>query len=130
MTEFTPFQILTERQATHLLHSYGRRFEERNIKPFAGDESEIYVSEQISGTDITVYIYEDEVHFNNRQVDVRFERPDYDSDEKMVEAFIDRLSEYLDRMNAESADVNPEPKTSSWIGELAKELWGWLFARR
>ncbi len=92
MTDLTPFQILCEAKATELLQSYGRQFEERKLEGV----SEVFISGRISGTDVTIYIYEDEVQLMNHRVDVRFENPDYDTDEEMVVAFLERLTRYLE----------------------------------
>ena len=131
MTQFTPFQILCERQAIELLQSYGRQLENRRVGQVLGFvEPYISICGRISGTEVTIYIYEEGVEFTNHHVDVRFESPDYGSDEKLVEAFIEQLSKYLDRKAAEDVGEILESEDTSWPGELARKLWGFFFARR
>ena len=125
MTELTPFQILCERKATELVQSYGRQLEDRRVGQVVGEvQPDIFVAGLISGTDVTIYIYEDGAEFTSDRVDVRFEKPDYDTAEKLVAAFIARLTQYLDMRAAQGSDDFDfmGSQDSYWLGDVVEKL--------
>lgn len=131
MVDLTSFQTLCERKVSELLRSYGRRLENRRVGQVRGFvEPFISVCGRISGTDVTIYIYEDGAEFTNHGFDVRFERPDYDTGEALIDAFIEHLSKYLDRKAAEEAGELQEPENPLWLGKVARMLRALLTLRR
>ena len=69
-------------------------FEDRRTGRIQGD-IEIYICGRISDTDLEVYIYDDEAEFFGGRVDCRFEAPDYDTGEELIEAFLKELASVL-----------------------------------
>ena len=88
MESLSKFQELCEYRLNELLSSNGKRLEDRKLD----GEKEIYITGKISGSDIQVWIYEDEALFYGGGLDCRFEKPDYDSGEDLIDAFISQLS--------------------------------------
>ena len=85
------FQINCESQLQAVLAQFDRTLENREV----GGESESYVTGRISGTEIQMYIYEDEAQFRGKGRDCRFEAPDFDNEEELIEALLAKISEIL-----------------------------------
>lgn len=45
----------------------------------------------MSNTNVDIYIYEDEAGVQGPDTDIRFEAPDYDSPNDLIEAFISKI---------------------------------------
>jgi len=91
MESLSKFQKLCERRLSELLSSSGKHLEGRKLE----GEQETYITGKISGSDIQVWIYEDEAMFDGGGLDCRFEAPDFDSGEDLIDAFISQLSSEL-----------------------------------
>ncbi len=89
MKKLTTFQIKCEDKAMELLSRHGIVLQNRNL----GGESEIYIHARLKDTEI--WIYEDEAMIYGNGKDIRFESPDYDTEDQLIEAFISGLKSVL-----------------------------------
>ena len=84
MKELTSFQKKCEADLNNALEDAGHRLEERTLDGI----NETYIRARISGTDNTIFIYEDEAGIQGPDKDLRFEVPDYTSQDKLIEDFV------------------------------------------
>ncbi len=89
MEKLTTFQTKCEDRAKEFLSQYGIALQNRNL----GGESEIYIHARLKDTEI--WIYEDEAMIYRDGKDIRFESPDYDTEDQLIEAFISGLKSVL-----------------------------------
>lgn len=89
MRNLTDFQIKCENTLIDILAVHNKKFTDRQL----GGKNTTYISGKISNTDLYIYIYEDEAEFGDDQkLDCRFERPDFDTTDGLLTAFIRELS--------------------------------------
>ena len=92
----TDFQTKCEASLQALLTEQGRRLDARSIM----GTTETYIRARISGTDLTVYVYEDEAQIHGSGVTRRFEAPDYESSEELLRAFVAEIDRLVMRQPA------------------------------
>ena len=85
------FQIKCENQLQNLLNNHQQEIIDRTIE----GENERYVKGRISGSNFWFFIYVDEAGIQGASLDLRFERPDYDSLEDLSEAFLSAVSKLI-----------------------------------
>lgn len=100
MSAPTKFQEKCEGELNSALKPLGRELLDRKFvvgssKVFAG-QVETFVTGKVSGTDIQVWIYNNEAQFAGNQLDKRFEAPDYSSEDKLIQAFVEEMKTQLD----------------------------------
>ena len=69
-------------------------FPELEKKEIAG-VNEKYIRAEVSDTDLTIFIYEDEAGIQGSDVDCRFEAPDYHSNNSLISAFVQKTMELI-----------------------------------
>jgi hypothetical protein len=70
------------------------------FKEIVGDTETYYLSEtEIGKHNVVMYIYVDEAEFKLDEKWYIFEKPDYDSENDLLNAFIDKLTECLSQLN-------------------------------
>ena len=88
------FQISCESALCAALAQHGSSLHDRVL----GGEKETYITARFAGTDLSVYIYDDEASILGQGVDRRFEVPDFDTPEQLQTAFIAGCLEVLTRL--------------------------------
>lgn len=82
------FQRQCEARLVALLAKEGAVLVDRAVQGV----SESYIVATISGTELHVWIYEDEAEVSGGEIDYRFERQDYDTQEALMKDFLDTVS--------------------------------------
>ena len=91
MKVLTAFQKLCLQELEHALSAMNRHLEARQL----GGTQETYLHARVSSSPLEVWIYEDEAMFSGPGIDQRFERPDYDSPEALISAFVQGLLKHI-----------------------------------
>lgn len=107
MPSLTEFQTICEHNLEELLATHGRKLERREV---IQGETQTYVTAQIGGTELHVWIYEDEAQFEGEGLDCRYEAPDYDSPGDLIEAFVTGVSAYLQGSDPYAVKNRPFPQ--------------------
>ena len=94
MSALTEFQISCEERLRDSLAKFGKKFEERHV---VEAQSQTYLWGRVSGTDMYVFIYEDEAQFGREPLDCRYEAPDFDDGDQLINAMIGDLGTALER---------------------------------
>jgi len=81
------FQLECRKRAAELLAQLGAQLEEER----KNGKRETYITARVSGTDLVLWIYDDETEISGPGVDDRFESPDYDTSEELISAFTEAL---------------------------------------
>ncbi len=87
MNQLNIFQKSCEERLILALTSIGRKLSDRIVKGV----TENYITAKVSGTSLDIYIYEDEAGIQGPDTDIRFEAPDYDSPNDLIESFINKI---------------------------------------
>ena len=97
MTLLSEFQTACEREVHNVLHAFGRQLVGRRIGQVSGSrDPDFFVSGTISGTETEVFVYDDGAELlGGKGVDVRMERPDFDTLDELKNAYVAALSKYL-----------------------------------
>lgn len=87
-TELTKFQRECEAKLTAAIAALGERLTERNVYvgPSKMDEADVIVDARIG--DLRIWIYQDEAFVEAPQNRRAFERPDYDDEHFLADAFV------------------------------------------
>ncbi len=107
MTSLTEFQEVCEHNLEELLATHGRKLESREV---VHGETETYLTAQIGGTKLHVWIYEDEAQFGGEGLDCRYETPDFDSSSDLIEAFVGGISAALQGSDPYGEKNRPFPE--------------------
>jgi hypothetical protein len=84
----TSFQERCEAQLLQRLKDVGRYLVNREIL----GTRERYVHASVNGSDLEVWIYEDEAQVSAPGLDDRFEAADFVTDQQLIDAFIDDVA--------------------------------------
>ena len=104
MASLTEFQEICEHDLEERLATHGRKLEKREV---VQGESQTYLTAHIGGTELHVWIYEDEAQFEGEGLDCRYETPDFDSPGDLIEAFVGGVSAALQGSNPYGVKNSP-----------------------
>lgn len=94
-SRLTDFQRKCELVLSCELASLGHVLQNRQLgeitNTFFDHADEIYINYEIPKSNIEVWIYEDGAMIRGENVDERFERPDFDDEEKLIRVFVDSV---------------------------------------
>lgn len=90
------FQIACETALRAALAQHGSTLHDRSLC----GESETYITARFAGTEMSVYIYDDEASILGPGVDRRFEAPDFDSPHELQTAFVLACLDVLARLRS------------------------------
>ena len=107
MTSLTEFQEVCEHTLEELLATRGRKLDRREV---VHGETETFLTAQIGGTKLHVWIYEDEAQFEGEGLDCRYETPDFDSSSDLIEAFVGGISAALQGSDPYGEKNRPFPE--------------------
>ncbi len=97
MCQLTEFQKKCEKRLTEALSVHKKSLQGRSLD----GKKETYIHAHISDSNIEVWIYEDEAMISGPSIDFRFESPDFDTDDELIEAFIlNAISEITGKMRS------------------------------
>lgn len=77
---------------------------DRSIHRSKQNPNEKFVSGQIAGTSIEVWIYEDEAQFRGNGIDRRYEHQDYNSPEEVTAAFLEDIKSHFPDVTNRNGD--------------------------
>jgi len=84
MRQLTEFQNKCENKLVEALSVHEITLKGKSIN----GKKEAYIHAHISGSEIEVWIYEDEAMISGPKIDFRFESPDFDTDDELIDAFL------------------------------------------
>ncbi len=90
------FQIACETALRAALEQHGSSLLDRSIQ----GENETYITARLAGTEISVYIYDDEASILGPGVDRPFEVPDFDTPHELQTAFVTACLDVLARLRS------------------------------
>lgn len=91
MNVLTQFQIDTEVALLNALRLRSGGLRERRL----GGQAETFIRALISGSQLELYIYDDEASILGPGIDERFEAPDYPTSSDLARAFISKVLELV-----------------------------------